>query len=205
MARPQSIAAMSDIIEVWAGRLEVRDPVKPSRPGPSHAAIQKDGQFQCFWTFADATPLFTPSNFNQEGRRMGLCISVPPEVVQQARDFDAWACAYAAHHSERLFQKTLTLEQVTEKYCPLVKHADSRYPPNLRIKMQEGSTRSAVQYWTKNGEVRGPPSDWLRCKLQCRVLIKSFWIMSSQQWGVSVELVDALVDDKQASFPFKIL
>ena len=140
--------------------------------GQKNAAIVKDGQ-NAYWTMPSAvTPLWQPSAFKgvsgESTGKLSLCVTGDDAAMCQAAEVDAWACEYAFVHSERLFGKQLTKEQVIDRYCPIIKKAD-KYPTFIKIKIGQG--RNAPSYWDAERNTRGPPDDFTRCQLNCRLRV----------------------------------
>ena len=122
-----------------------------------------DGSQRMLYT-ADVycTVPFAPSNFDKDpaATSLNLELRVPPSIEPYFDQVDAWAVAYLAVHSERLFKKTLTPEQVKEAYHPTLKrHGD--YPALLRTNL-DTSGRRACKFWTSDQQKREAPDDW-RC------------------------------------------
>jgi len=162
--------------------------------GQKNAVItHRDGR-PAIWTLSSIVkPLFQPSSFNSaDNGRKSLCLSVPAEVMAEAMSLDEWAVSYAKHHSERLFGKALTLEQVKERYMGVVKTHD-KYPAYLKVKIAV-DLRNQPLYWTPEKTKRGPPEDWVESELMRQFKIAGFWFMASS-FGLSVQLANAQVTD----------
>jgi hypothetical protein len=167
------------------------DPVANAKGQKNAIVTQTDGQ-PALWTLTSTVkPLFSPSSFNTtDNGRKSLCLSVPPDVMDEAVSLDTWAINYAQQHSERLFGKTLTLNQIKERYMGVVKTHD-KYPAYLKVKIAS-DLRNQPLYWTPEKTRRGPPDDWIECELICQFKIAGFWFMSSS-FGLSVQLANAQV------------
>ena len=105
--------------------LAVLDPVSSSKGGQRTSAIIRNGQ-QAFWTLPSAvTPLWQPSAFksaagDQATGRLSLCLRGDDAVMNEAVALDEWAVNYAVNHSERLFGKSLSRDQVLDRYNGIV-------------------------------------------------------------------------------------
>jgi hypothetical protein len=145
-------------------------------------------------------PLFEPSSFNDAAARKTLCISAPAEVMEEALRLDAWAKSYAYQHSERLFGKVLTADQISERFVGVVKTSE-KYPPYLKVKIA-ADLRNQPLYWTAEKTKREPPTCWVGSELLCQFKIAGFWFMASS-FGLSVQLANAQVNEEVAQIcPF---
>jgi len=178
------------------------DLVANAKGQKNSAIIQTDGQ-PAYWTPSSSVkPLFEPSSFNANDStsRKALCLSVPTEVMEEALLLDTWAKGYAYQHSERLFGKVLTADQVTERYMGVVK-TNEKYPPYLKVKIA-ADVRNQPLYWTIEKTKRGPPTEWVGSELFCQFKIVGFWFMASS-FGLSVQLVNAqVIEGVQQVCPF---
>jgi len=176
--------------------------------GQKTAAIVRKGQ-PAWWTFASpVVPLFQPSAYQgvvttpDASQRLTLCLSAQPDVMAEAEALDEWGVQYAVENSEKLFSKKLTLEQVKDRYTPIVKKTE-KYPPYLKIKVaSDRNDRNSPSYWGKNKQKREAPDNWQRCSIQCHCRIVGFWFMGSTSFGISVQLSDAITDETESSCPF---
>ena len=99
---------------------------------------------------------FGPTRFDkaQTTGLQNLEFRCNPEILQWFARFDEWAITYLAdpEHSERIFKKKLTREQVIKMYhSPVSQKRD--YPALLRTKinLDIGGT------WSSEGQPRDPP------------------------------------------------
>ena len=184
--------------------LAVLDPVSSSKGGQRTSAIIRNGQ-TAFWTFPSlVTPLWQPSAFknasgDQATGRFSLCLRGDDAVINEATALDEWAISYATAHSERLFGKTLSRDQIIDRYSGVVKKSTT-YPSYVKIKI--GTDRNAPNYWGCEKERREEPMDFTLCQLHCRVKLVSFWFMNSS-FGLTCQLVDAQVlEESRVACPF---
>ena len=110
--------------------------------------------------------------------------------MEEALLLDAWARSYAYQHSERLFGKVLTFDQINERYMGVVK-TNEKYPPYLKVKIA-ADVRNQPLYWTLEKTKRGPPTERVGSELLCQFKIAGFWFMASS-FGLSVQLANAQV------------
>ena len=199
-------ASMTASMEIVKG-LSSLD-VSINTKGQKTAAILRNGQ-PATWTFASpAIPLFQPSTYqavvtsstSETSQKLTLCLNVQPDVLAEAEAIDAWGIQYAFNNSDRLFGKKLTLEQVMDRYSPIVKKTE-KYPPYLKVKLADRNDRHAPSYWGMDDKKkREAPQNWQKRSLQCHCRLVGFWIMSTS-FGISVQLCDALVDDTESVCP----
>jgi hypothetical protein len=170
------------------------DPVAGSKGQRTATIAHTDGQ-PALWTLKSGVkPLFAPNSFSGDANaKKSLCLTVPAEVMDEAVALDDWAVKYAQVHSERLFGKALTLDQIKERYVGVVR-SHEKYPSYVKVKIAT-DLRNQPIYWTPEKTKRGPPEEWLNCELMCQFKIVSFWFMSSQ-FGLSVQLANAQVTEE---------
>ena len=171
--------------------------------GQKTAAVIRDGQ-PAYWTLpSGATALFQPSAYKgvsgqDTSGKLSLCLNAGPEVREQADELDQWAISYCTLHSDRLFGKALSTEQVTDRYNPIVKKSD-KYPPFIKIKI---SDRGAPNFWDANKQSRQAPENWTACQMLCRARLVGFWFMGTS-FGLSVQLTDAqILAETSSACPF---
>ena len=171
--------------------------------GQKTAAVTRNGQ-PAFWTLpAPAVPLFTPSAYKgvsgEASGRLSLCLNAGPDVTAEADELDRWAVAYATTHSEKMFGRTLSAEQVADRYNGIVKRSD-KYPPFLKLKIS--TDRGAPNYWDVNKASRLAPENWQLCQVLCRARILGMWFMGNS-FGLSVQLQDCqILDEGNVACPF---
>jgi len=131
--------------------------------------------------------------------RQTLELRCDEELAATIRAFDEWAKTYILEHSERLFKKKLTPQQIQEGYrSPM--HQKGDYAPNLRTKIDlEG--RMACRYWTPEGICQGPPDDYKMCEIRVRLLIRSMWFMQ-KEFGFTLQVMDMQVHTRSHVCPF---
>ena len=77
---------------------------------------------------------FGPSNFDKDplATRQNLELRIPPQLEAWFTEVDKFMLRYLFAHSERIFKKPLTEEQVLQSYHPTLKSSGD-YPVLLRL------------------------------------------------------------------------
>ena len=118
-------------------QLQLAEPIVSSR-GAKSSALSTNGVKYVHTVGSREEPLTSPfgaSSFGDEQTtRKTIEFRIPVMWIDFSDRFDAWAVTYLTCHSERLFKKPLTLEQVCDGYKPCVSRRGT-YPPTLRCKL----------------------------------------------------------------------
>ena len=129
---------------------------------------------------------FAPSTFDKDeaATRLTMELRCNTMMLCYFDAFDVWAKAYLLEHSERLFKKALTQQQVEDGYHPTVKrHPTGAYEPLLRCKI-DTTGRREISYWTPEGVRREAPLEWRRVTVIPQVEISNLWSMSREMGWV---------------------
>jgi hypothetical protein len=146
------------------------------------------------------TTPFGASSFGEEQtQRKTIEFRLPPQWVEHFQSFDAWAIVYLTEHSERLFKKLLTTEQVTEMYKPTVTQRGS-YPATLRCKINVGGS-TAVRCWNALDQRMTIPEDFRAYDLLPRVHVSHLWQMS-KECGFVLNVFDMKCIQQSSECPF---
>jgi hypothetical protein len=147
------------------------------------------------------TAPFGPNNFDKDplATRQNLELRVTPQLEAWFTQFDEWMVSYLLEHSERIFKKQLTMEQVRESYSPCLKRQGD-YPPLLRTKINS-TGRQACRYWTVDQKKREAPEDWRMSEVRPMLHLSHLWIMG-RQCGIVINTTDLLVRESSTAFPF---
>jgi len=183
--------------------LVVLDTIANAKNGQKTALIIRDGKHAIWKTPGEVQPLWQPSVFKtisgDSAGRLSLCVSGVPELLCQARIIDEWAMAYATEHSERLFGKNLSHDQVKDRYNGILKETE-KHQPFVKIKL--GTEKNAPNFWDTDKSKREPPEDFAKCQMTCNVRLLSFWFTQTS-WGLTAQLTDALINNEsQMVCPF---
>ena len=133
---------------------------------------------------------FDASNYDKDGSacRLSLVFETNPELQTLIETFDGWIVRYMSEHSERIFKKTMTPEQVRVGYCSCLKYKEP-YAPTLKCKLDKDGRRG-ICCWQPSGERADQPSDWRSVMAKPRLHVSHLWVMGAQH-GVVIQLTDA--------------
>jgi len=149
---------------------------------------------------------FEPSTFDRDesATRLNLQLRCDTPMLCYFDAFDEWAKAYLVEHSERLFKRTLTKEQVDDGYHPCVKrHPTGAYAPLLRCKIDTAGRRE-ISYWTPEGARREAPLDWRRVTVIPQIEISNLWNMS-REMGFVIQCTALRVFEESVECPFAVI
>ena len=97
--------------------LQLADPVVSAR-GAKSCALSSNGSKLITTVGSREDPLTTPfgaSSFGDEvSNRKTIEFRLPPEMLAYFHALDEWTVPYLAEHSERIFKKKMTIEQVAQ-------------------------------------------------------------------------------------------
>jgi hypothetical protein len=146
-------------------------------------------------------PFGGPSNFDKDvlATRQNLELRIPAALEAYLAEVDAWMLDYLLAHSERIFKKQLSVEQVRDAYHPMLKRQGD-YPPLLRLKI-DSDGRRACRFWSPDQQKRAAPLDWRGAELKAMFQISHLWIMGSS-CGLVLNLTDLLVQESSSAFPW---
>ena len=106
--------------------------------GAKSARVENDGQQMIFNLGDRENPVHNPFGATSFGDEVNTRQTIE-FILDEKQDahwaaFDKWAIAYLSEHSERLFKKVLTIDQVKDTYKSPVTRKDN-YQPHLRCKI----------------------------------------------------------------------
>ena len=148
-------------------------------------------------------PVSTPfgaTSFNDEATsRKTIEFNLTEEQEEQFKRFDVWAIGYLSEHSERLFKKKLTPDQVREGYrSPVTKKGS--YRGHLRCKINSSGT-AMVRCWNSEDKRREMPTDLRNHEMVPRINISHLWMMS-REYGWVLQVNDLMVCEGVEVCPF---
>ena len=140
------------------------------------------------------TPFGATTFDGQESSQKTIEFNISDTEVENFNTIVSWLAAYLASNSERIFKKSMTLDQVMESIKSPVTQRDG-YQPHLRCKIRP----SSVRVWNEDGRIRegGLPTDLRPYKLVPRVVIEKLWIMS-RECGLVLQVTDLLILEQEA-------
>ena len=148
------------------------------------------------------TSPFGATSFNDEANmccRKTIEFNLTPELEESFREFDEWAIAYLSEHSERIFKKTFSADQVREGYkSPVTKKKE--YRGHLRCKINMSGT-AAIRCWNADKQRITMPVDLRNCELVPRISISHLWMMS-REYGWVLQVNDLMICEGEELCPF---
>ena len=148
-----------------------------SQRGSKTAALL-NGKERYFVTFEQPCQcLFPPSNFDKDesATRMSVHFELNEELEQFFNEFDTWAKGYLQQHSERIFGKQLSEQQVEASYCSCVKSGKG-----VKLKINMASSPRPARFWNADGSERGFPDDWAT-SFALKIKVSHLWILGSKE------------------------
>ena len=122
-----------------------------------------------------------------------------PEYEDVFAGFDAWAIRYLSEHSERLFKKNLTPDQIRDGYKSPVTKKEG-YRGHLRCKMNcSGATMARC--WSAEMTRRDLPVDLRNHEMIPRITVSHLWCMS-REYGWVFQVNDLMVHEGVEVCPF---
>ena len=125
-----------------------------------------------------------------DGGRLTLDLDAPPELVAWATALDEHLIANAIAHSQAWFGKELTEATVRAMHAPLIRQANDKYAPVIRVKVHP----ETVKLW------RQPDRTEMKAEALVRgasvvpvVSVGNVWFMAKSQFGISLGLTLGLV------------
>ena len=148
-------------------------------------------------------PMRTPfgaTSFNDEkATRKTIEFTLNPQQVELFKSLDSWAVDYLVKHSERLFKKKQTIQEIQGMYKSPVSQKED-YKPHLRCKINT-SGLSPVRCWDENDERCELQEDLRTCDLVPRIQISHLWIMAKEV-GFVLQINDLMVQQQPQISPF---
>ena len=153
------------------------------------------------WRPGSLQILFQPKAFNDPtATRVSVCFKSTPEIEDYIHELEQWILKEVASNPTMYLGQSCTAAQVQERFTSALKTSDKGYV-HLRVKMNI-SGRSQVKCWDANTRLpRPPPDDWTLCEVTPFLQIKGLWVMS-KDFGLLLEMSDALVSESSQLCPF---
>ena len=183
--------------------LILKDAQISARGAKSCPIINAQGDKVFFNLGSKDKPVSTPfgaSSFNDEATsRKTIEFNLTEEQEEQFKRFDEWAIGYLSEHSERLFKKKLTPDQVREGYrSPVTKKGS--YRGHLRCKINSSGTTMA-RCWNMEDKRREMPADLRNHEMVPRINVSHLWMMS-REYGWVFQVNDLMVCEGVEVCPF---
>ena len=182
---------------------QLKDPTISAKGAKSCSLVNSPND-KVFFTLGSKTePMRTPfgaTSFNDEkATRKTIEFTLNPQQADLFKTFDSWAVDYLVKHSERIFKKKLTKQDVQGMYkSPVTQKED--YKPKLRCKINT-SGLSPVRCWDENDERCELPEDLRTYDLVPRIQISHLWIMA-KEGGFVMQINDLMVQQQPQMSPF---
>ena len=183
--------------------LILKDPQISARGAKSCPILNAQGGKVFFNLGSKSEPGSTPfgaTSFNDEATsRRTIEFNLTHDQEEQFRQFDEWAISYLSEHSERIFKKKLTTDQVREGYrSPVTKKGS--YRGHLRCKINS-SGAAMVRCWSTEDKRREMPADLRNHEMVPRINISHLWMMS-REYGWVLQVNDLMVYEGEEVCPF---
>ncbi len=181
----------------------IKDPQISARGAKSCPVLKANGEKVFFNLGSKSEPVSSPfgaTSFNDEATsRKTIEFNLTEEQEEQFKKFNEWAIGYLSEHSERLFKKKLTPDQVSEGYrSPVTKKGS--YRGHLRCKINSSGT-TMVRCWSTEDIRRELPADLRNHEMVPRINVSHIWMMS-REYGWVFQVNDLMVCEGVEVCPF---
>ena len=181
----------------------IKDPQISARGAKSCPVLKANGEKVFFNLGSKSEPVSSPfgaTSFNDEATsRKTIEFNLTEEQEEQFKKFNEWAIGYLSEHSERLFKKKLTPDQVSEGYrSPVTKKGS--YRGHLRCKINSSGT-TMVRCWSTEDIRRELPADLRNHEMVPRINVSHIWMMS-REYGWVFQVNDLMVCEGEEVCPF---
>ena len=133
---------------------------------------------------------FEPKTFNNDDR-VNLVMQASPAAIETLNALDEQIVQQCFDDSQRIFGRSLTLDEVRLRYIPCLKLSDKGYEPTFKAKIALTGA-GAIKCWNADKTMRKLPSSWVGCTVQPRILLRCIWIMPTA-FGCLFECADTLL------------
>ena len=113
---------------------------------------------------------FEPKSFNNDDR-MNLVMQASPAAIETLRALDEQIVQQCFADSQRIFGKSLTLDEVRLRYNPCLKLSDKGYETTFKAKIALTGT-GAIKCWNADKTTCKLPSSWFGCAVQPRLVLR---------------------------------
>ena len=183
--------------------MQIKDPQISARGAKSCPVLKANGDKVIFKLGSKTEPTSSPfgaTAFNDEATtRKTIEFNLTPEHEEEFKRFDEWAISYLSEHSERLFKKSLTQDQVRDGYKSPVTKKEG-YRGHLRCKINcSGATMARC--WSAEMVRRDMPIDLRNHEMIPRITVSHLWCMS-REYGWVFQVNDLMVHEGVEVCPF---
>ena len=152
------------------------------------------------WTPGPLQILFEPKAFNDPAAsRVSVCFKSTPEIQEYIYELESWILKEVSSNPQMYLGQACSETKVREMFTSALKTSEKGYM-HLRAKMNL-SGKGQVKCWDENKRPRPAPEDWTLCEVQPCLIVKGLWVMS-KDFGLLVEMADALVSESSTQCPF---
>ena len=147
-----------------------------------------------------STPFGAGTYNGEEAKRKTIEFTLSQEDEETLQCIYEWTVPYLAKHSERLFRKNLSPEQVVDTLKhPIIKKGD--YRSQIRCKLDTSGSNS-VRCWSTTGQRVALPEDLRGYKLLPRIVLSHMWCMTKECGFVFLVTDLQLLESEQEVCPF---
>lgn len=150
------------------------------------------------WSPGELQVLWQPKAYDgSDANRVSISFQPTHTAEKELLALEAWVLATVT--ADKRFFQDVTPAQIRERFVSCLKVSDKGLR-SIRAKMNF-TGRGAVRCWDQDRSPCPQPQDWPSCSVTPRFHIKGLWMMS-RDWGLLIELTDALVTEYSAECPF---
>lgn len=163
----------------------------------SKLAKIKDGDDEAF--LITKFPVYSPfsaGTFDKDptATRLNLHIALTDAGLEElVRMFDSWVVDWLQQHSEMIFKKPMTRDQVLAGYTSCIREPKTPgMNPLLKCKI-DTQGRYALCCWDKaTGQRIEPPASWAGVHAEVKIHFSHLWFMGAQ-FGAVIRITDAII------------
>jgi hypothetical protein len=167
--------------------------------GAKHIPITRNNE-ALKWNPGPSQILFHPKAYNDpSASRVSVCFRSTPEIEAYVTKLEEWILNAVSSNPSAYLGQCYSEDKVREMFTSALKTSDKGYT-HLRAKMNIAG-KGQVKCWDVAKMPRPAPEDWTTCEVQPCLQVKGLWVMS-KDFGVIIEMTDALVNESSQLCPF---
>ena len=167
--------------------------------GAKHTPLTINGE-TLKWTPGPSQVLFHPKAYNDpSASRVSVCFRSTPDIEAFVTHLESWIIKEVSSNPLAYLGQNYSEAKVQEMFTSALKTSEKGYT-HLRAKMNLAG-KGQVKCWNSNKMPRPAPEDWTICEVQPCLHVKGLWLMS-KDFGLIIEMADALVSESSQSCPF---